>query len=242
MNLKRILLGAATVLALLGAASAHADSGTEQVRRALSRLLPDFPASATIVKTPYAGLYEVDLGDHVFYTDSKGSFLFAGNILDTRTGVNVTKQRIEQLQKVDWNKLPLKDSFKVVYGNGARQVAVFEDPYCPYCRAFDQTLSRIGDMTVHVFLFPVISKDSPAKARDIWCAPDRGKAWVAWMTDHKEPPKAPASCNSQALQDNLQLGQSLGIESTPTSFLHDGTRITGAVEYADLVQRLKPVK
>ena len=240
MNLRRFLIAALGSLAMLGASAAHA--GTAEVRRALAKLLPNFPASAQIIKTPYAGLYEVDIGDHVFYTDGQGSFLFAGNILDTRSGVNVTKARIEQLQKVQWNKLPLQDSFKVVYGNGARQVAVFEDPYCPFCREFDKSLAKAGNMTVHVFLFPVISKDSPAKARDIWCAPDRGKAWVAWMTDHKEPPKAPASCNSQALQANLQLGQSLGIESTPTSFLHDGTRITGAVEYADLVQRLKPVK
>ena len=238
MNLKRILLGAATALALLGAASAHADSGTEQVRRALSRLLPDFPASATIVKTPYAGLYEVDLGDHVFYTDSKGSFLFAGNILDTRTGVNVTKQRIEQLQKVDWNKLPLKDSFKVVYGNGARQVAVFEDPYCPYCRAFDQTLSRIGDMTVHVFLFPVIRPDSPARARDIWCSADRGRAWTDWMDHQKAPTPAAADCKAEALQANLALGQRLGIESTPTMFLQNGTRISGAVDAAAITRAM----
>jgi thiol:disulfide interchange protein DsbC len=239
MNLRRFLIAALGSLAMLGASAAHA--GTAEVRRALAKLLPNFPASAQIIKTPYAGLYEVDIGDHVFYTDGQGSFLFAGNILDTRSGVNVTKARIEQLQKVQWNKLPLQDSFKVVYGNGARQVAVFEDPYCPFCREFDKSLAKAGNMTVHVFLFPVISKDSPAKARDIWCAPDRSQAWQAWMNEHKEPPKAPASCDSKALQSNLRLGESLNIQSTPTSFLHDGSRITGAIEYADLVKRLAAV-
>lgn len=234
MNFRRLLIAAAGSLALLGAAHA----GTDDVRRALSKLLPNFPASAQIIKTPYSGLYEVDLGDRVFYTDAKGSFLFAGNILDTRTGVNVTKERIEQLQKVDWSKLPLQDSIKIVYGNGAREVAVFEDPYCPYCREFDKVLAKAGNLTVHVFLFPVISKDSPAKSRQIWCAPDRGKAWQAWMNDHKEPPQAPAGCDSKALQANLRLGEGLGIQSTPTTFLHDGTRLTGAVEYAELVKRL----
>ncbi|WP_297908715.1 DsbC family protein [Thiomonas sp.] len=241
MNFRRFLISAVGALALL-AGAAHAADNTEGVRRALSKVLPNFPASAHIVKTPYAGLYEVDFGDHVFYTDATGTFLFAGNILDTRSGVNVTQARVQQLQKVEWNKLPLKDSFKVVYGNGARQVAVFEDPYCPFCREFDKNLAKAGNMTVHVFLYPVISKDSPAKSRQIWCAPDRGQAWLAWMGDHKEPPVAPASCNSDALQANLALGQKLNIQSTPTTFLHDGTRITGAIEYADLVKALDSVK
>lgn len=241
MNLRRFLVAAAGSLALLASAAAHADNNA-QLRRALSKLLPDFPASAQITKTPYAGLYEVDFSDHVFYTDATGSFLFAGNILDTRSGVNVTQARIQQLQKVSWTKLPLKDSFKVVFGNGARQVAVFEDPYCPYCREFDRSLEKAGNLTVHVFLYPVISKDSPAKSRQIWCAPDRGAAWQAWMTEHKEPPQAAASCNSDVLQANLQLGEKLNIQSTPTTFLHDGSRVTGAIEYADLVKALGPVQ
>ncbi len=238
MNLRHFLIGALGALAMLGAAHA----GPDDVRRALSKVLPNLPASARIIKTPYGGLYEVDIGDHVFYTDAQGSFLFAGNILDTRTGVNVTQARVQQLQKVQWNKLPLQDSFKVVYGNGSRQVAIFEDPYCPFCREFDKTLARAGNMTVHVFLFPVISQKSPAKARDIWCAPHRGQAWQAWMEQHKEPPSAPAACDSKALQANLLLGQRLGIQSTPTTFLHDGTRITGAIEYADLVRRLNTAR
>ena len=241
MNFRRFLISAAGALALL-AGAAHAADNTEQVRRALSKLLPDFPASAHIVKTPYAGLYEVDYGDHVFYTDATGSFLFSGNILDTRSGVNVTQARVQELQKVDWKQLPLKDSFKVVYGNGARQVAVFEDPYCPFCRQFDKNLAKAGNMTVHVFLYPVITRNSPAKSRQIWCAPHPGEAWQAWMTEHKEPPAAPAGCHSDVLQSNLELGQKLNIQSTPTTFLHDGTRITGAIEYADLVKALDSAK
>ena len=241
MNFRRFLLSAAGALALL-AGVAHAADNTGQVRRALSKLLPDFPASAHIVKTPYAGLFFNDTATTEIYTDATGSFLFSGSILDTRSGVNVTQARVQELQKVDWKNLPLKDSFKVVYGNGARQVAVFEDPYCPFCRQFDKNLAKAGNMTVHVFLYPVITKNSPAKSRQIWCAPHPGEAWQAWMTEHKEPPAAPAGCHSDVLQSNLELGQKLNIQSTPTTFLHDGTRITGAIEYADLVKALDSAK
>ncbi len=227
-----LLLAAGTMFATSSQAQ-----GTADLRKALTKVLPNFPASAQIIKTPYAGLYEVDLGDRVFYTDATGTFLFAGEILDTRNGVNITKTRVEELQKIKWSELPLKDAFKVVYGNGKRQLAVFEDPYCPYCHLLDKTLETMSNMTVHVFLFPVIRPESPAKARDIWCAADKGKTWEAWMNEQKEPPKAPASCVTP-LQANLALGRKLGVESTPTMFLENGQRITGAVDAAEIDKRL----
>ncbi|OIQ82698.1 putative thiol:disulfide interchange protein DsbC precursor [mine drainage metagenome] len=228
------LLGLAASLVLATASQAQS---TAEVRNALAKVLPNFPASAKVVKTPYAGLYEVDIGDRVFYTDASGRYLFAGEILDTKTGTNMTKERIAELQKISWKDLPFKDSFKVVYGNGKRQIAVFEDPYCPYCHQLDKTLEKMSNMTVHVFLFPVIRPESPAKSREVWCAPDRSKAWQAWMNDQKDPPKAPAGC-VDPLKTNLALGQRLGIESTPTMFLENGQRITGAVDAAEIEKRM----
>lgn len=228
------LLGLAASLVLATASQAQT---TAEVRNALSKVLPNFPASAKVIKTPYAGLYEVDIGDRVFYTDGSGRYLFAGEILDTKTSTNVTKERISELQKINWKDLPFKDSFKVVYGNGKRQIAVFEDPYCPYCHQLDKTLEKMSNMTVHVFLFPVIRPESPAKSREVWCAPDRSKAWLAWMNDQKDPPKAPADC-ADPLKANLALGQRLGVESTPTMFLENGQRITGAVDAAEIEKRM----
>ncbi len=238
MKLRHFLAALAAAFACLGVA--HAD--TASVRRELQQHVPNFPPSAKVFSTPYSGLYEVDIGDQVFYTDATARYVFSGDILDTHTGANLTRLRVQQLQRVDWNKLPWKDSFVVKYGQGARQIAVFEDPYCPYCRVLDKTLERIGNLTVHVFLLPVISPRSPAKARQIWCAPDRGQAWQAWMGEHKEPPPAPAHCDSSVLQANLKLGQSLDIQSTPTMFLRDGTRISGALQQADLVRQLDAVR
>ena len=227
---------AAICLVAFGAA-AHADNLSE-LRAALRKAMPSMPADARIVKTPYAGLYEIDFGDHVFYADATGRYLFAGEILDTRSGVNVTKQRVAELQRFPWKDLPFKDSFKLVYGNGERQVAVFEDPYCPYCHRLEKTLEAMGNITVHVFLFPVIRPDSPARARDIWCSADRARAWTDWMDHQKVPAPAAAGCKAEALQANLALGQRLGIESTPTMFLQNGTRIAGAVEAADITRAM----
>ncbi len=233
MKLRSFLVAMAFIAGSMLASAANAED-TAQLRQALSRVLPNFPATAKIIKTPYAGLYEVDVGGHLFYTDAKGSFLFAGEILDTRTGTNVTKARIEELDRVDWKTFPLKDSLSVVYGAGKRQIVVFEDPYCPYCHQLEQTLEKMGNMTVHVFLFPVIRPDSPAKARDVWCAPDRARAWQDWMDQQKAPPAASSKCDTSAIKANLALGQRLGVQSTPTMFMPNGDRLSGAVDAAEI--------
>ena len=233
--LKRYCTAGLVALTLLLGTNCRADSNAD-LRRALTRFLPDLPASTRIVKTPYGGLYEIDLGTQVFYTDVHGSFLIDGEILDTRSGINVTKARIEQLQKVDWKQLPLKDAFTIVYGNGQRQVASFEDPYCPYCKKMDQTLAEVGNLTVHVFLLPVIRDDSPVLSRDIWCSADPARAWQAWMSDKTAPAKAAAGC-ATPLDANLALAQRLGIQSTPTLILDNGQRLTGAVDAAEFKRR-----
>jgi thiol:disulfide interchange protein DsbC len=36
---------------------------------------------------------------------------------------------------------------KVQRGNGKRVLVMFSDPYCPYCKQFEQTLQQIDDIT-----------------------------------------------------------------------------------------------
>ena len=131
----RVLRGAALSAAFLSL-PVMAQTVAE-TRAALEKAMPGLPASAKIIKTPYAGLYEVDIGTKIFYTDAKATFLFAGEIFDTKTQTNVTKARINELRRVNWKDLPFKDSFKLVFGNGKRQIAIFEDPYCPYCHQME---------------------------------------------------------------------------------------------------------
>lgn len=234
--------GLLAAVALGACASVQAaETSTAEVRAALNRAMPGLPADAPIIKTPYGGLYEVDFGGKIFYTDAKATFLIAGEIFDTKTGTNVTQARLEDLRRVDWKSLPFKDSFKVVYGNGQRQIAVFEDPYCPYCHQLEGTLREMSNVTMHVFIMPVIRANSPAQARKIWCAADRGKTWEAWMIDKTEPPAAPASC-SDPFKANIALAQKLQIPSTPTLIFTDGSRIEGAVPRDVLEKKFAELK
>jgi len=180
----------------------------------------------SVTKTSYAGLYEIVVGETLFYTDEKVNFVFKGEIIDARSQKNLTEERQQKLTAIKFEDLPLDLAIKQVRGNGKRVVAIFADPFCPYCKNLDRALLRQDDITIYTFLYPILRPESPDKARTIWCAPDRAKAYYDFMLSGREPPAAPP-CNAP-VDKWLALGQKIGVRATPTSFTANGERILGA--------------
>jgi thiol:disulfide interchange protein DsbC len=90
-------------------------------------------------------------------------------------------------------------------------------------------------------MYNILSEDSFVKSKNIWCAPDRGKAWDEWMINGKAAPVAAASC--QTPNDKvLELGQKLKIQGTPAIFFADGSRIPGAVDLPTIEKKLETIK
>jgi len=142
---------------------------------------------------------------------------------------------VNKLSAIDFADLPFKDSFTIVRGNGKRKLAVFEDPNCGYCKRFERDLAKIDNVTVHVFLYPILGGDSPEKSRNIWCAKDKGKAFLDWMLKDVTPPTA--SCDGAAVARNVELGKKSRITGTPTLIFADGTRVPGAIG-ADRIEKM----
>jgi len=184
-----------------------------------------------IVRTPFSALYEVRLGDEIAYTDEKASFLLVGSLVDTKTRENLTEARREKLATIRFEDLPLDRAIKTVRGNGRSTMAVFADPNCGFCKRMDRDLVNLSDVTIYTFLYPILDGptkgDSMKKAQAIWCAKDRSKAWFDLMLKDVQP-VATGSCDTTALQRNLELGQKLAIHGTPTTFVRTGQRIVGA--------------
>ena len=135
----------------------------------------------------------------------------------------------------------MESAIKTVKGNGKRVIAVFEDPNCGYCKRFRHTINEMDNVTVYTFMYNILAEDSAVKSRNIWCAPDRAKAWDDWMLNGKSAPQAPANCT--APNDKiLALGQKMKITGTPTVFFTDGTRIPGAIDQKALEAKLASVK
>jgi protein-disulfide isomerase len=119
-----------------------------------------------IVKAPMAGIWEVTVDSQIFYSDDKGSYLIFGNLLDMKTGKNLTTER-------QFNSLPLELAIKQVRGSGKNVMVTFEDPNCGYCKKLAKDVLTLKDVTVYTFLLPVLGDDSYEKSKAIWCAPDK---------------------------------------------------------------------
>ena len=231
MKLFACLLTAASLTWSLGV---HAQDAN--LRKTLTERIPQLEKIDEIRPTPMSGLFEVRIGTDLFYTDAKGNYLIQGELIDTKARRNLTEDRMNQLTAVDFKQLPLKDAVTIVHGKGERKMAVFEDPNCGYCKRFEKDLQKVNNITIHTFLYPILSPDSTEKSKNIWCAKDKNKAWLDWMVRDVAPPAV--SCDSAAIARNVELGRKLKITGTPTLVFADGARVPGAIGADEIEKRL----
>lgn len=228
------LLAATALTTCLGASAQDA-----AIRKTLGERIPQLQQIDEVRPTPMKGLYEVRIGTDLFYTDAQGNYLIQGELIDTRARRNLTEDRITKLTAVDFKALPLQDAVTIVRGDGSRKLAVFEDPNCGYCKRFERDLQNVDNVTVYLFLYPILSPDSAEKSRNIWCAKDPEAAWKDYMLREKAP--AAASCDTAALQRNLAFGRKHKITGTPTLIFADGSRVPGAIGAQDVDRRLTEI-
>ncbi|MDR0564723.1 MAG: DsbC family protein [Azoarcus sp.] len=232
--LRAVLLMVAAI-SLLTAPAARADEAGN-VRKAVAAFL-SVPETLveSVTRIPQGGLYEVLLNNgELFYTDKAVSFVVVGNIIDTKTRENLTRVRLDKLASIDFKSLPLEQAVKRVNGNGKRVIVTFEDPNCGFCKRLGKELQKVKDVSIYTFLYPILSDDSTAKSRHIWCAKDKAAAWVEWIVDGKAP-KA-AECDSKAIDLNVELGRKLRLTGTPVMFFANGERTVGYMD-ADSINR-----
>ena len=235
------LLAAALSVACMGSAMAQGEEAL--IRKNLKERMPQVHPIDEVRRTPMAGLFELRVdGTEIYYTDATGNFLFQGQLIDTRTQRNLTEERQQKISAIDFASLPIKDAVTMVRGKGERKLAIFEDPNCGYCKRFERELQKADNITIYLFLYPILGKDSVEKSKAIWCAKDPGKTWQDWMVRDQTP--ASATCDTAAVKRNVDYGQKMKITGTPTLVFIDGTRVPGAIELAQvekmLGQALKP--
>ncbi len=205
------------------------------LRRDLSEHLPRVTIGE-IRKLPDSDLYEVQWnGTNIFYTDAHGDLGIFGNLVDLKTKINLSEARKSELLKADFSALPFDKAFEKVKGDGSRKVAVFSDPDCPYCKQLEQELAGITNVTIYTFLYPLaqLHPDAPRKARAIWCAPDRVKAWDEFMLEGKEP-AAPATECEAPLGDISEVARKMWISGTPGIVFENGRLVPGVVSGAQI--------
>lgn len=238
---KKLLSAAFIALAMAsGLAHAQAELPAAQLtalKQKLSQRMPQLPPIEGARTTAMSGLIELRGGGHIFYSDVNGDYLIDGQLIDVRTQRNLTEERTDEINQVDFASLPLKDALVWKSGNGKRRMVVFADPNCGYCKRLERDMQKLKDVTIYTFMIGILGDDSKAKVDQIWCAKDRTQTWLNWMIDGEAPPRALGQCGSP-LQRNMALSQKLRVNGTPAIIFEDGTRLPGAASLQTLEQRL----
>ncbi len=226
--MKLPLLAAALACVSLAALADEAD-----VRKAVEARIGKVEK---MVKAPITGIWEVTADGQVFYADDKAGYLMFGNLMEVKTGRNLTAERVKDIEKALVTG-SLELAVKQVRGSGKHVMVTFEDPNCGYCKKLAKDILSLKDVTVYTFLYPVLGDDSVEKSKAIWCAPDKSRAWVDWMNNGKALPAVPAKCDTTGLDKTLQLGRKLRINGTPAIFFAGGERVGGYIPAAEIEKR-----
>ena len=76
------------------------------LKQKLAQRIPELSNVDAIKASPLPGIYEVQVGTNLLYTDAKGDYLIDGHILDTRSQRNLTQERLDDINRIDFAACP----------------------------------------------------------------------------------------------------------------------------------------
>jgi protein-disulfide isomerase len=99
-----------------------------------------------------------------------------------------------------------------------------------------KVLEKRKDIAFYIKLFPLpMHKEAYPKSKEIVCSADPLKS-LDDVFAHKELPKT--DCPTTQIDDNLKLGQKLGINGTPAIIMPNGTLVSGALDSDALIKQI----
>ena len=217
------------MFSLLSCFSAISLANVETLKINLSRYYPNIQVS-NIQATEMLGLYSASLDNQIIYLDENAQYMLVGSMVRLKDQKNLTKDLMLQQNSVDWKQLPFKDAIKTVKGTGKRQLVVFSDPNCPYCKKLEAELDKLNDVTIYTLIYPLKSQ-SIAVSKQVWCDPNQAYAWKNLLQKNVQPKEK--TCTNP-IDRNLELGKKLGIEGTPTLIFGNGLKMVGGRSAEDI--------
>lgn len=213
----------------------------QAIEGALKPLLRGVSGPLDIRNTPIENLYLVKLGFDVIYVSGDGNYLLQGQMMDMKTGTNLTSEVVNADRKAIVDAMP--ESSMLVYPGSKKApqqstITVFTDIDCPYCRKFHKEIPALNEagVTVRYLAFPRSGPNTPSydKAVSVWCAENPlqtlDKAMQGGTPDKK-------TCKNP-VKDHLGYVMDLEINGTPNIILEDGALLPGYVESQKLIPRI----
>lgn len=205
-------------------------------------LLKELPLEVLNVELSVVpGMWAVDVQNRQgrkgpVFVDFSKQYVFSGNIMKLDTKEDVTLNRTAELNPVDTSIIPLEDALVIGNPEAKHRVIVFDDPQCKYCKKLHPEMKKLtarrDDVVFYIKMFPLNPK-SKEIAKSIVCGKS-AELLEASLAGRTIPP---ADCETNQLEQNVDLGRSIGVRSTPTLVFPDG-RVLSGYKSAESIEEL----
>lgn len=222
-------------VALVSFISSLSLANVDTVKSNLSKQHPKLSIE-NIQATDMKGIYSGSMDGQVVYLGEDAQHILVGSMYRLSDQKNLTQDLVLKQNSIDWKKLPLQDAVKSVRGNGKRQIAIFSDPNCPYCKQLEAELSKLNDVTIYTFIYP-IKTQSIAVSKQVFCEKDPALAWSNLISKGIQPSSKKTCANP--VERNLSLGKSLGLTGTPAIIFSNGFKVMGSHPAQEIEQMWK---
>lgn len=161
---------------------------------------------------------------NIFYVTKDGKYILLGELID-KDIKNITRERGNEINKVDFQSIPFGDAIQIKKGTGAKKLVMITDLNCPYCKKAYEWLKTKDNYTLYVFFMP-LSQPSFEKSIKVMCSKDiltalsDAKAGKDLSVDKCEAGEA-------KVKKQVEFAQSLGVSGTPLFIIDSGKRIEG---------------
>ena len=192
------------------------------------------------VKTPVDGIYQTQLGNQYAYLTEDGRYVFIGNLIDLKTGDNLTDIARRKTAIAELNQVALED--KVIFpANGVEKAVlnVFTDTTCPYCKKLHAEVAKLqaAGISIHYLPYPRGGPQGPGyqSLKQVWCAEDKPEA-MGLAKGLDSGVLSAGDCEKGNFVDTgYALGNRVGLTGTPTLFKSNGEMLEGYIPYQQLI-------
>ena len=227
MNMIKKLLAILMAFTISGMTIA-AGKDTRELEEMLKKTLPE-GTFYTIDETVIQGIFQVNFSNTFIYLSADGKHAFKGDIINISSNENLTENKRSANRLKTLASVTDADMITYAAGKTKNTLTVFTDIDCGYCRKLHAEMPEYNKRGIeirYVFLPRAgIGSGSYDKAVSVWCAKDRRKALDAAKANIKVERK---ECENPVLK-HMRVAEMLGVSSTPTMFLEDGTVLPGYI-------------
>jgi thiol:disulfide interchange protein DsbC len=214
--------------------TANTNQQTSAISQKLKLKFPDLHVDS-ITPSELPNIYQVIAGHHIIYVDATASYMVLGNIISLKDNSNITTDKMNGLNVIDWKALD-KTSALVHYpasGKSTSMIAVFINPDCPFCSKYlSEVLLKLENVTIYFYLVPLKTHpDSELHIKQILCSVDPEKSMIKYMVDNI-PLTADTKCvNAKNEAKNADIAHRLiDLQGTPTTVFSNGKILAGMLD------------